>query len=714
MAKITQRLSTRKALPKAHEEKDAHEDEDGDAEVAVIRADAPATSDADAIAIDEPKLSTSGPRPGRHQAKKHLRKKSTNAINGKAGKGDGRVKHKSSSSAANKKRAPLRGPGTLSVMLICTQQLTATSSPSRTVTSAGATSLPQSFLSVLPNNVDKVSDSFLENKAEMDRLVAELDRETKRIGLGGNEKARQRHINKGKMLPRDRIGHLLDDGSPFVELSSMAGHGLYPGDDIVAGGVITGIGRVSGVECMIVCNDPTVKGGAYYPISVKKQLRAQMIARENRLPCIYIVESGGAALPHQADVFPDEQHFGRIFYNMAQMSALGIPQISVVHGISVAGGAYVPSMADETIIVRNQGAIFLAGPPLVKAALGEEVDDETLGGGEMHSSVSGVTDHLAIDDAHGLMLAREAVANLGQAGGSHASQRCASSTFDEPLYPAADLHGIVSSNLRKPFEMRDVISRLVDGSRFHEFKKLYGTTVVTGFASIHGRPIGIIGNNGILFSESAKKVTSFIHLCNQRQIPLLFLVNVTGYMVGSRAEREGIAKDGAKMVRAVACADVPKLTVIVGGSFGAGNYGMCGRAYSPRFLWTWPNAKIGVMGSEQLSSVMGTVSSDAARTGGLRAQIDEQTMACYGSARLWDDGIIRPQDTRSVVALGLEVAMKGREQSAVLGDGHPAWDGNHHAQGVYRYVSPASALTVVRDLKVDFLIRFLLAFLHRM
>lgn len=483
----------------------------------------------------------------------------------------------------------------------------------------------------------------------------------------------------------DSVAHLLDPGSPFVELSPLAGHELYPGDDVPSAGMISGIGRVSGVECMIVCNDPTVKGGAYYPISVRKHLRAQAIARENRLPCIYLVESGGAALPHQAEVFPDEQHFGRIFYNMAQMSALGIPQISVVHGISVAGGAYVPSMADETIIVRQQGTIFLAGPPLVKAALGEVVDNETLGGGEMHSSVSGVTDHLAIDDAHAIMLAREAVANLGLASGAPVTEMPAHNNFEEPLYPMSDLHGIVSTNLRKPFEMRDVISRLVDGSRFHEFKKLYGSTLVTGFASIHGRGVGIIGNNGILFGESAKKATSFIQLCDQRQIPLLFLPNVSGYMVGSKAEREGIAKDGAKMVRAVACADVPKLTVIVGGSYGAGNYGMCGRAYSPRFLWTWPNAKVGVMGGEQLSQVMGTVSSDQSKQQGLRAQIEEQTMAYYGSARLWDDGIIRPQDTRSVVALGLEVAMNGREQSRRRGDrGHPAWDGNGHSSGVYR------------------------------
>jgi 3-methylcrotonyl-CoA carboxylase beta subunit len=462
----------------------------------------------------------------------------------------------------------------------------------------------------------------------------------------------------------------------------MAGHELYPGEEVPAGGVITGVGLVNGVSTMIVCNDPTVKGGSYYPVSVRKHLRAQAIARENRLPCVYLVESGGAALPHQAQVFPDEQHFGRIFYNMAQLSALGIPQISVVHGISVAGGAYVPSMADETIIVRNQGTIFLAGPPLVKAALGEVVDDETLGGGEMHSSQSGVTDHLAIDDAHAIMMAREAFANLGLPGAKLADSQ---EPVEQPLYPASDLHGIVSANLRKPFDMRDVIARIVDGSRFHEFKKLYGTTIVTGFARVQGRQVGIIGNNGILFGESAKKATSFIQLCDQRHIPLLFLVNVTGYMVGSKAEREGIAKDGAKMVRAVACAQVPKMTIIVGGSFGAGNYGMCGRAYSPRFLFSWPNAKVGVMGGEQLSQVMGTVSSDKAKQEGLRERIEAQSTAYYASARMWDDGIIRPQDSRSVIALGLELAIQGRERSRLGGYvGHPAWDGNNHAQGVYR------------------------------
>lgn len=418
-------------------------------------------------------------------------------------------------------------------------------------------------LSVLPNSIDTGSETYKSNHTAMSSLVSDLDALHSRIALGGSQKARDRHVSRGKMLPRERVGALLDPGSPFLELSTLAGWGMYgtKEDEVPAGGVITGIGNVQGTPTLILANDPTVKGGSYYPISVKKHLRAQQIARENRLPCIYLVESGGAALPHQAEVFPDQYHFGRIFAEMAQMSALGIPQISVVHGISVAGGAYVPAMADENIIVRNQGTIFLAGPPLVKAALGEEVDDETLGGGLMHSSESGVTDHLAIDDSHAIALAREAMANLGAAG--HRRTPSAAPQYDAPLYPASELHGIVPTSLRQPFDMRDVIARIVDGSRFHEFKKLYGTTLVTGFAAIADQPVGIIANNSILFGESAKKATSFVQLCNQRQIPLVFLVNVTGYMVGQRAEQSGIAKDGAKMVRAVACADVPKITVIV-------------------------------------------------------------------------------------------------------------------------------------------------------
>jgi len=428
-------------------------------------------------------------------------------------------------------------------------------------------------------------------------------------------------------------------------------------------------------------NDATVKGGSYYPLTVKKHLRAQEIARENGLPCVYVVESGGAALPHQANVFPDKEHFGRIFYNMAQLSALGIPQIAIVHGISVAGGAYVPAMADENIIVANQGRIFLAGPPLVKAATGEVVDEETLGGGLMHSSESGVTDHLARDDEHAIFIARGIVGDLGKAGGRSALP---AAVPEAPLYPAEELHGIVGTDIRQPFDMRDVIARIVDGSRFREFKKEYGPTIVTGFAHIHGYEVGIIANNGILFSPSALKATHFIELCSQRQIPLLFLVNVTGYMVGSKAEKGGIAKDGAKMVRAVACADVPKLTVIVGGSFGAGNYGMAGRAYSPRFLWMWPNAKVSVMGSGQLSQVMTTVSKDPAQHASLKSEIESQSTAYYSTARLWDDGIIKPTDTRDVLGLGLGIVNRERILRGGRFGGSTTWDGDNKGFGVFR------------------------------
>ncbi|CAL1701585.1 unnamed protein product [Somion occarium] len=428
--------------------------------------------------------------------------------------------------------------------------------------------------SVLPSRISTTSPDFVAKAEAMDELVADFEAKTTTARLGGGAKAAERMRSKGKKLPRERLSLLLDAHTPFLELSQLAAHDVYP--DLVPGaGIITGIGRISGRECVAVVNDATVKGGSYYPLTVKKHLRAQEIAREHGLPCVYVVESGGAALPHQANVFPDKEHFGRIFYNMAQMSALGIPQIAIVHGISVAGGAYVPAMADENIIVREQGRIFLAGPPLVKAATGEEVDEETLGGGQMHSSESGVTDHLARDDEHAIAIARGIVSDLGKAGGREVPPPVPP---QDPVYPAHELHGIVGTDLRQAFDMRDVIARIVDGSRFREFKKEYGPTVVTGFANIHGYPVGIVANNGILFSQSALKATHFIELCSQRQIPLLFLVNVTGYMVGSKAEKGGIAKDGAKMVRAVACSDVPKLTVIVGGSYGAGNYGMCGRA----------------------------------------------------------------------------------------------------------------------------------------
>lgn len=534
--------------------------------------------------------------------------------------------------------------------------------------------------SVLPSLISTSSPEFVAKAEAMDALVADLDAKLANVRLGGGDKAVQRMRTAGKKLPRERLSLLLDPHTPFLELSSLAAHDVYS-EYVPAAGIITGIGRISGRECVVVINDPTVRGGSYYPLTVKKQLRAQEIAREHGLPCVYVVESGGAALPHQANVFPDKEHFGRIFYNMAQMSALGIPQIAIVHGISVAGGAYVPAMADENIIVRNQGRIFLAGPPLVKAATGEEVDEETLGGGQMHSSESGVTDHLAKDDEHAIAIARGIVGDLGRAGGQEVPPPAIP---EDPLYPAHELHGIVGTDLRQAFDMRDVIARIVDGSRFREFKKEYGTTMITGFAHVHGYPVGIVANNGILFSQSALKATHFMQLCSQRRIPLLFLVNVTGYMVGSKAERGGIAKDGAKMVRAVACADVPKLTVIVGGSYGAGNYGMCGRAYSPRFLWMWPNAKVSVMGSGQLSQVMTTVSKDPSKHASLKAEIEEQSTALYASARLWDDGIIKPTDTRDTVGLALALAARERGTSAAGSRGLATWDGDAKGFGVFR------------------------------
>ncbi|KZP20176.1 carboxyl transferase [Athelia psychrophila] len=537
--------------------------------------------------------------------------------------------------------------------------------------------------SVLPSLISPSSPEFVAKSEAMDSLVHDFEGKMAETRLGGGTKAIERMRSKGKKLPRERIALLLDPHTPFLELSSLAAQDVYPGEAIPGAGIITGVGRISGRECMIVANDATVKGGSYYPLTVKKHLRAQEIAREHGLPCIYVVESGGAALPHQANVFPDKEHFGRIFYNMAQMSALGIPQIAIVHGISVAGGAYVPAMADENIIVREQGRIFLAGPPLVKAATGEVVDEETLGGGQMHSSESGVTDHLARDDEHAISIARGIVGDLGKAGFKDCPPTAAS---EEPLYPASELHGIVGTDLKQSFDMRDVIARVVDGSRFREFKKEYGPTMITGFAHVHGYEVGIVANNGILFSPSALKATHFIQLCSQRKIPLLFLVNVTGYMVGSKAERGGIAKDGAKMVRAVACADVPKLTVIVGGSFGAGNYGMAGRAYSPRFLWMWPNAKVSVMGGSQLSQVMQSVSKDPSKHASLQSEIEDQSTAYYSTARLWDDGIIKPTDTRDVVGLGLALAARtpqgspgsaGRVESTT-------WEGSGNGFGVFR------------------------------
>ncbi|KAG9289771.1 hypothetical protein G9A89_000576, partial [Geosiphon pyriformis] len=482
----------------------------------------------------------------------------------------------------------------------------------------------------------------------------------------GGEESRKRHLSRQKLLPRDRINRLLDNGSPFLELSQLAGYNLYS-DLVPAGGIITGIGRVKGVECMIIANDSTVKGGTYYPITVKKHLRAQEIAKENRLPCIYLVDSGGANLPHQAEVFPDRDHFGRIFYNEANLSAEGIPQIAVVMGSCTAGGAYLPAMADESIIVAKQGTIFLGGPPLVKAATGEVVTAEELGGADLHCRTSGVTDHYALSDEHALVLGRRVVENLNW------SKRPSVTTKppQDPLYPASELGGIVGDNLRKSFDVKNVIARLVDGSRFAEFKELYGTTLVTGFARIHGYPIGIIANNGILFSESALKGAHFIELCSQRDIPLCFLQNITGFMVGSSAEAGGIAKNGAKMVTAVSCAKVPKFTIIIGGSFGAGNYGMCGRSSSPRFLWQWPNARISVMGGEQAASVLATVKRDAKAKKGEEWSTEEENLfkkpICeryeieghpyYSSARLWDDGVIDPVDTRNVISLALSASL---------------------------------------------------------
>jgi 3-methylcrotonyl-CoA carboxylase beta subunit len=500
----------------------------------------------------------------------------------------------------------------------------------------------------------------------MQALIDDLNAKHANVALGGGEVTRAKHVARGKLLPRDRVQGLLDVGSPFLELSPLAAHNLY--DNAAPGaGIITGIGRVSGRECMIVANDATVKGGTYFPMTVKKHLRAQEIAQQNRLPCIYLVDSGGANLPNQDEVFPDRDHFGRIFFNQANMSAQGIAQIAAVMGSCTAGGAYVPAMSDESIIVKDQGTIFLAGPPLVKAATGEVVSAEDLGGGDVHTRLSGVVDHLAQNDAHALGIARSVIANLGK------RQRAEIETVEsrEPLYDAKELYSIIPTDTRKPFDIREVIARLVDGSDFDEFKARYGTTLVCGFAHIEGMPVGIVANNGVLFSESALKGAHFIELCCQRKIPLVFLQNITGFMVGRKYENEGIARNGAKMVTAVACAQVPKFTVIIGGSFGAGNYGMCGRAYSPRFLWMWPNARISVMGGEQAASVLATVKRDGIEAKGgawskdeeeafkqpIRAQYEHEGHPYYATARLWDDGVIDPVDTRRVLALGLAASL---------------------------------------------------------
>jgi 3-methylcrotonyl-CoA carboxylase beta subunit len=517
---------------------------------------------------------------------------------------------------------------------------------------------------------------FKNNEASMLALVEELRARVNHIALGGDEKARARHLNHGKLLPRERLQQLIDPGSPFLELSQLAAYEVYE-DEVPAAGIITGIGYVAGTECVIVVNDATVKGGTYYPLTVKKHLRAQEIAQINHLPCIYLVDSGGAFLPLQDEVFPDKDHFGRIFYNQAQMSAQNIPQIAVVMGSCTAGGAYVPAMADESIMVKNQATIFLGGPPLVKAATGEVISAEELGGAEIHCRTSGVSDHYAENDAHALHLARVCISNLNRKK-PESLKRIASIS---PLYDAKELNGIIPTDPRKPFDVREIIARIVDGSEFDEFKALFGTTIVCGFAHLYGYPIGIIANNGILFSESALKATHFIELCCQRSIPLIFLQNITGFMVGSKYEASGIAKNGAKMVTAVANACVPKLTLIVGGSFGAGNYAMCGRAYNPRFLWSWPNSRISVMGGEQAASVLAQVNRDKYAKQNktwsikeeeqfkinLRSQYESQGNPYYASARLWDDGVIAPEDTRKVLGLGLSAALNAPIQQTQYG-----------------------------------------------
>ncbi len=534
---------------------------------------------------------------------------------------------------------------------------------------------------ILESQLNVRSSEFQANAAAMRALVADLNTQIDKAAMGGGESARAKHTARGKLLPRERVHNLLDPGTPFLEIAPLAAMGIYKDPDgsdaAPSAGVVAGIGRVSGVDCMIVCNDATVKGGSYFPLTVKKHLRAQEIAAQNRLTCIYLVDSGGANLPTQDEVFPDREHFGRIFYNQANMSAQGIAQIAVVMGSCTAGGAYVPAMSDETIIVKNQGTIFLGGPPLVKAATGEVVSAEDLGGGDVHTRLSGVADHLAQNDLHALSIARTAIANLNK-------KKPLAPALQAPVAPkfaADELYGIIPTDTRKPFDVREIIARIVDGSEFHEFKPRFGTTLVTGFAHIEGMPVGIIANNGILFSESALKGAHFIELCCQRKIPLIFLQNITGFMVGRKYENEGIARNGAKMVTAVATANVPKFTIIIGGSFGAGNYGMCGRAYSPRFLWMWPNARVSVMGGEQAASVLATVRRDGIEAKGgswsmeeeeafktpIRRQYETQGHPYYATARLWDDGIIDPADTRRVLALGLSAALNAPIEDVKFG-----------------------------------------------
>ena len=521
-------------------------------------------------------------------------------------------------------------------------------------------------MAVLKSAVSPGSEAFKANMAVHGAALETVRAAADAASLGGGDRARARHLERGKLLPRDRVAGLLDPGSPFLEIGATAAHGMYDGAAPCAG-VIAGVGRVHGREVMVVANDATVKGGTYYPMTVKKHLRAQEIAEENHLPCVYLVDSGGANLPNQDEVFPDRDHFGRIFFNQANMSAKRIPQIAVVMGSCTAGGAYVPAMSDVTIIVREQGTIFLAGPPLVKAATGEVVSAEDLGGGDVHTRLSGVADYLAEDDAHALALARQAVASLHPAAGAGIRR----ATPEAPAYDPAEMFGVVPGDLRTPYDIREVIARIVDGSRFDEFKPRFGETLVTGFAHVDGWPVGIIANNGVLFSESAVKGAHFVELCSQRKIPLVFLQNITGFMVGRKYENEGIARHGAKMVTAVATTSVPKITMIVGGSFGAGNYGMAGRAYSPRFLWTWPNSRISVMGGEQAAGVLATVKRDAIERGGgtwsagdeaefkrpTIEMFDEQSHPLYASARLWDDGVVDPRRSREVLSLSLSAAL---------------------------------------------------------
>jgi len=512
---------------------------------------------------------------------------------------------------------------------------------------------------VIQSQLNPRSEEFRANSARMQRLVADLRGKVAQAAAGGPEEARAKHAARGKLLPRERVRTLLDPGSPFLEIGQLAAHGMY-GGDVHSASIICGIGRVSGRECVVVANDATIKGGTYYPMTVKKHLRAQEVAAQNRLPCLYLVDSGGGFLPEQDNVFPDREHFGRIFFNIANLSAAGIPQIAVVMGSCTAGGAYVPAMCEESIIVKGQGTIFLAGPPLVKAATGEVVSAEELGGAEVHTRVSGVSDHYALNDAHALAICRRIVGNLNTRKSVSLEPR----EPREPLYPAEEIYGVIPAEVRKPYDVREVIARIVDGSELDEFKQNYGSTLVTGFARLHGYPVAILANNGILYSESSLKATHFIELASQRGIPLLFLQNIAGYMVGKKYESGGIAKDGAKMVTAVATAKVPKFTLILGGSFGAGNYGMCGRAYSPRFLWMWPNARISVMGGEQAASVLATVrgefkskADEEAFKAPIREQYERQGHPYYSSARLWDDGVVDPADTRRLLGLALSASL---------------------------------------------------------